>query len=117
MQKEPIRMKSSSSDSNKETIQGNLIPQFASAIYIEKGEEKITYRIIGGFPKTEILPGLLRMAKKVKAELIDHIAPGAEQEEAMEALEELVEDAENDETVAHKAKVLTLDTKPTEVEG
>ncbi len=112
----PIQMRSS--DSNK--TPGNekpAVPQFCWATYItEEGETREMWAIRGNFPKEEVLPALLRIAKGVKEKLLDHIMPG-EGDMVWAEIEKLIgvdTTLEGDETVARSDKVLTLATKPTD---
>ena len=75
MVKQPIQMKSSRKNQNVES--GKQIPQFCWATYItDEGEMREMWAVKGSFPKEEILPALLRIAKGVKEGLLDHISPG-----------------------------------------
>lgn len=113
--KPPIQMKSS--DSNKTPgSERPSVPQFCWATYIDKGEMREMWAIRGDFPREEVLPALLRIAKGVKNELLDHIMPGSGDKTWAE-LEELIgsdTSPESDEKGVRSDKVLTLATKPSD---
>lgn len=111
--KEPMQMKSSKS---KNPDKVNLIPQFVSAVYIDsEGKHRITYNLMGGFPKQEVLPALVEIAKHYKENLLDHFDPSDEQQRAMDALIELAEQPpETDEDRPERDNVILFDPKPTE---
>lgn len=112
MPKEPIQMKSSDSNKNPGS-ERPAVPQFCWATYItDKGERRETWAITGNYPREEVLPALLRIAKGVKNELLDHIMPGSGDKTWAE-LEALIR-SESDAKVAKSEKVLTLATKPSE---
>jgi len=91
--KEPIQMKSSQDSKQTPPPRTNVIPQFVSAVFInDKGEMEITYHLIGGFPKTKVLPGLLTIAGHFKATLLDNLAPDPANEEMVEVLEDMITD-------------------------
>ncbi len=114
MKNKPLQMKSSKSKQPTPPNQ-EVMPQFAFALYIEEGTQKMTWNITGGFPKNLILPGLLTLAHAVKLELLDKIVPGDDNDRMYELLKEKVEkQAEIDEVSPKSEPVLKLNTLPTE---
>ena len=105
----PIRMKSSKSNQAKPT-NPTQPAQFACAVYFENGKQKLTYNLIGDYPKNQIIPGLLAVAQRVKATLLANIAPNDDNDRLLDILEGITEDAK---ASPEMEKVLQLDTLPT----
>ena len=100
-----------SSQSKQPTPPNNkVVPQFACALYIEDGEQKMTWHIAGNFPKNAILPGLLTLAQDVKLKLLDKVVPGDGNDRLLDILAGIAEDAV---ASPEMEKVLKLDTLPT----
>lgn len=113
MKHKPLQMKSSKSK-QPSPPNNEVMPQFACALYIEEGKQKMTWNIAGNFPKKLILPGLLTVAHDVKLNLLDKIVPGDDNDRMYELLKEKVEKQAEDDTISPESEpVLKLHTLPT----
>ena len=104
----PIKMRSSSKSSNKQTP-----PQFVCIIGIdEKGVQQATYELLNGFPKNRVLPGLLAAAQHFKLNILDNLMPDEHDDTLLEILDEIA--TKSEENSPEMAKVLRLDILPIE---
>ncbi len=108
-------MKSSSKSNQPTPPSQKVIPQFACAVYIQDGVQRMTWNIKGDFPKALVLPGLLMVAGDVKTNLLDKLQPSDDNDRMYTMLEEKVEkQAKTDEVSPESETILRLHPKPTE---